>query len=210
MLTTTNHPNSFADVEQTRPILGHVGLMVDTLISNASLEELRSFARATLASSTPTVTAAFTAAARSHLAKIRATQSLTAGTLFHHDGDVWRPTEELPKILERCRVLYGAGMGVAALTLLKEVVEKSVGVRWEEDSPVEQALAAIDADLCQAIQSAKEELDRAGEKDSDVEAAREAREKLRSALMASKHEVEEWEGDFPFESALWSVDLWKL
>ncbi|KAL7281237.1 hypothetical protein ACG7TL_004545 [Trametes sanguinea] len=101
-------------------------------------------------------------------------------------------------------------MGVAALTVLKEVVEKSVGVRWEEDSPVEQALAAIDADLCQAIQSAKEELDRAGEKDSDVEAAREALEKLRSALMVSKHEVEEWEGDFPFESALWSVDLWKL
>ncbi|KAI9066568.1 hypothetical protein FKP32DRAFT_1565424 [Trametes sanguinea] len=208
------NPIITADVEQQRPVLGHVGLMVDTLLSNASLDDLRSFARATLASSPPDVAVTFTKAARFHLAKTGAMRPPAAGSLFLQLGgpgtDEWDPTDELASVLSRCRMLYGAGMGVDALNVLTDVVKDSVGVRWKEDSRMEEALAHVDADICQAIQSAKEEMDRVGGKGADVGAARKAREKLRDALMGSREYAEGWGGEYPFQRALSSVDLWKL
>ncbi|KAJ2999594.1 hypothetical protein NUW54_g6916 [Trametes sanguinea] len=107
---------------------------------------------------------------------------------FALEGE-WEPTDELSGVLSRCRMLYGAGMGVNALTVLTDVVKESVGVTWKEDSRMEEMLALVDTDLCQAIQSAKEEMDRVGGKGADVEAARKAREKLRDALMASREDA---------------------
>ncbi|KAJ3004307.1 hypothetical protein NUW54_g4875 [Trametes sanguinea] len=198
------------DVEQSRPVLGHVfvgqradgryahrqrvtrrvgPIPIDPARATNSVFSLRSFARATLASSPPDVAVTFTKAARSHLAKTGAMRPPAAGTLFVQLEGEWEPTDELSGVLSRCRMLYGAGMGVNALTVLTDVVKESVGVTWKEDSRMEEMLALVDTDLCQAIQSAKEEMDRVGGKGADVEAARKAREKLRDALMASREDA---------------------
>ncbi|CDO75647.1 hypothetical protein BN946_scf184743.g7 [Trametes cinnabarina] len=164
----------------------------------------------TLASSAPSVAGTFTEVARRHLVKTRATHLPTADSLFVRtpDGDEWQPSEELSAVLARSRMLYGAGMGVGSLTVLTEVVRGTVGMRWEEDSRMEDALATVDADITQAIQSAQEEME--GGRIVDLDAARVVRGALFAALMESRKDVEGWQGDYPFERALASVQLWKL
>ncbi|KAI0769644.1 hypothetical protein BD413DRAFT_76742 [Trametes elegans] len=200
-----------ADAPQdARPVLGHVNLMVDTLIANASLNELRAFVRATLATSPPSAAGTFTAAARKHLVRANAAALPRHETLFVQsaDGHSWEPAPDLAVVLGRCRMLYGAGLGVASLAALIEVVRGAIGIRWEEDSGVEGALAAVDADLTQAIQSAKEELD--GGRVVDVGEAKAVREALHEALLDDRKDVEGWGGDFPFECGLSSVELWRM
>ncbi|KAI0365639.1 hypothetical protein BV20DRAFT_1124819 [Pilatotrama ljubarskyi] len=149
------------DTQAAHSAFGHVNLMVDTLIANAALSDLQAIIRATLASSSPSVAVIFTASARRRLARTNAAELPSVGTLFYRtaDGGAWEPTAELFTTLARSRVLYGAGMGVVSLAALTEVVKSAVGVRWDEDSRMEDVLAAIDADITQAMQSAKEEIE---------------------------------------------------
>ncbi|KAI0356252.1 hypothetical protein OH77DRAFT_246173 [Trametes cingulata] len=203
-------PTTTEETQAARPILGHVNLMVDTLIANATLNDLQAFTRTTLASSPPSVAETFTASARRHLARTTAAELPRIGTLFCQtaDGGVWEPTEELFTTLARSRMLYGAGMGVVSLTLLAEVVRSAVGVRWEEDSRMEDILAIIDADITQAIQSAKEEIQSG--RVSDIGAVKAVYSGLHDLLVEDKADVERWGGDFPFERAMATVELWKL
>lgn len=99
-------------------------------------------------------------------------------------------------------------MGLAGLSVLTQVVRATVGKQWAEDSEMEDVLAAVDADLTQAIQSAKEEID--GGRVADVAATKQAHGALLKALKDEKQDVERWGGDFPFERALSSVELWKV
>lgn len=119
-----------------------------------------------------------------------------------------RPSSELPHILRRARVLYGAGMGFTSLGVLAEVVRSTVGMRWEEDSEMADVLTAIDADMTQAIQSSKEETG-AG-RVADIAVARAAVGDLQSALVSSSRDVESWGGEFPFDRAAASIQYWKL
>ncbi|OJT09267.1 hypothetical protein TRAPUB_14264 [Trametes pubescens] len=197
------------NMQDARPVLGHVNLMVDTLIANATLNDLQAFVRTTLATSPPAVAGTFTTAARRHLAKTNAGALPETGTLFATaDGRGAQPTSELLAVLARSRMLYGAGMGLAGLSVLTQVVRATVGKQWAEDSEMEDVLAAVDADLTQAIQSAKEEID--GGRVADVAAAKQAHGALLKALKDEKQDVERWGGDFPFERALSSVELWKV
>ncbi|KAI0645462.1 hypothetical protein C8Q79DRAFT_694843 [Trametes meyenii] len=199
------------ETQSSRPVLGHVNLMVDTLIANANLNDLQAIVRATLATSPPSTASTFTAAARRHLARANATATPRPGTLFSRQGaqadGPWGPTTELPTVLARSRMLYGAGMGVAAIAVLTGLVQDAAAIRWVEDSPLEDLLATIDADITQAIQSAKEEYD-AGR--ISVETAKEVCDTLRAALLDNREKVRGWGGDFPFERALSGVELWKL
>ena len=63
------------------------------------------------------------------------------------------PTPQLNDALTRARSLYGAGMGFASFGILASVVRATLGIRWEEDGEMADALAAIDADIGQAIQA---------------------------------------------------------
>ncbi|KAH9858399.1 hypothetical protein C2E23DRAFT_879901 [Lenzites betulinus] len=192
--------------------LGHVNLMTDTLIAHATLNDLRAIVRDTLSKSPPEVARTFTATARLHLAKTKATALPVPGTLFLHTADGgapgWEHTPELTAVLERSRVLYGAGMGVSSLAILTEVVRAVIGLRWDADSPMETILSYIDGDLTQAIQSSKEEI--AGGLVTDVERARCVRESLLGVLLEVQQEVEGWDGDFPFEWALLTMKTWNI
>lgn len=43
-------------------------------------------------------------------------------------------------------------MGFASLGTLASVVRATIGIQWEEDSDMADALAVVDADISQAIQ----------------------------------------------------------
>ncbi|KAG9308215.1 hypothetical protein JVU11DRAFT_12228 [Chiua virens] len=181
--------------------LGHVNLMVDTLIANATIEDLRAITRSLLATGTPNLAASFTVAARSRLRQTNAKRIASSNGLFVTglDGIHAVPTPELENVLARVRSLYGAGMGFAGLSLLSSVVNATVGLRWEKEGSMADILVVIDADISQAIQSCKEEL--AGGRIDDVTAARETMSKLWASLEESCRDVEIWRGEFPFDRA---------
>ncbi|KAL7278416.1 hypothetical protein PYCCODRAFT_1375398 [Trametes coccinea BRFM310] len=201
---------SGASTGDARPVLGHVNLMVDTFIANANLEDLRAIVRGMLATSPPSVAAAFTAAARQRLVRVKATDVPDMTGLFASgpDGNSAEPTEKLNGVLLRIRTLYGSGMGFASLRILTRVVGATVGLRWEEDGAMEDTLAIIDADISQAIQSAKEEID--GNRVADFQEAREVVEELRSAVNESQMDAKKWNGAFPFERAASSLEFWRV
>ncbi|KAI0776536.1 hypothetical protein BD413DRAFT_602127 [Trametes elegans] len=184
--------------------------MVDTLIANANLEDLRAIVRGMLATSPPSTAAAFTSAARQRLVRVRASDIPDIAGIFVADsgGNAASPTEKVDGVLVRIRTLYGSGMGFASLKILARVVGATVGLRWEEDSAMENVLALIDADISQAIQSAKEEMD--GERVSDIQAAREVVHELRSAVNDSQVDAKKWNGAFPFERAAASLEYWRV
>ncbi|KAI6118227.1 hypothetical protein F5141DRAFT_1212129 [Pisolithus sp. B1] len=179
--------------------LGHVNLMVDTLIANATIEEqvsllhrsLRAITRNLLASGSPGLATAFTDAARTRLHGIHAV-----------------PTASLDNILARIRSLYGAGMGFASLGLLASIVKATIGLRWEREGFMATTLAVIDTDISQAIQSCKEELE--GGRANDLTAARDAVNKLSISVKESLADVKSWDGEFPFERAVNSIECWKI
>ncbi|CDO75152.1 hypothetical protein BN946_scf184590.g9 [Trametes cinnabarina] len=201
---------SAASSGDARPVLGHVNLMVDTFIANANLEDLRAIVRGMLATSPPSVAAAFTAAARQRLVRVKATDVPDTTDFFAAgpDGSSAEPTEKLNSALLRIRTLYGSGLGFASLKILARVVGATVGLRWDEDGAMEDTLAIIDADISQAIQSAKEELD--GNRVMDMQEAREVVEELRSAVHESQKDVKKWDGAFPFERAASSLEFWRV
>ncbi len=118
------------------------------------------------------------------------------------------PAQELGGALRRSRTLYGAGMGFAGLGVLTMVVNATVGLRWQPDSAMTDALAAVDQDISQAFQSAKEEL--GGGRVSDIDVARKIVNDLGAAIKNSFEDAESWSGEFPFEQALASLQYWKF
>ncbi|KAJ7166972.1 hypothetical protein C8R46DRAFT_899473 [Mycena filopes] len=220
-----------------RPVLGHVNLMADTLIANATLDDLRAIVRSMVASATPGIAAALTAAARerlghshppahshSHSSSAPPNNSFNAPHQCciapngqkhpHHQAQqqlftpTGTPTPHLHELLKRARALYGSGMGFASLGLLTTAVRATIGLRWAPDSSngLGDMLAVIDADIAQAIQSCKEELESGRLSSSSAPAyslttARKAVAELKSAVQDSKEDVRAWGGEFPFERA---------
>ncbi|KAF8193933.1 hypothetical protein K438DRAFT_1828281 [Mycena galopus ATCC 62051] len=191
-----------------RPVLGHVNLMADTLIANANLDDLRAIVRSMVASATPGIATALTAAARERLQQTNARCYPGAYNLFATYGANATTTPHLQEVLKRARALYGSGMGFASLGVLASAVRSTIGIRWDSEGDVADILAVIDADIAQAIQSCKEELE-AG-RVGDYTSARKALADLRSTVDASYADVETWGGEFPFERAASSLAYWKL
>ncbi|KAK7443988.1 hypothetical protein VKT23_015385 [Stygiomarasmius scandens] len=204
-------PEVNALTQNARPILGHVNLMVDTFIANASTEDLRSAIRGLLSSGMPGVASAFTLAARERLTHIDVSSVPGSRPLFEYrDMGISdpSPTEWLFETLARTRTLYGVGMGFTSLEILSSVVKSTVGFKWNQQGEMARTLTVVDADIGQAIQSCKEEIE--GGKAPNTDRMREIVESLRSAVKESMADVESWGGEFPFERASISVEFWKL
>jgi len=202
-------PRSTFNANEGRPVLGHVNLMVDTFIANAHVDDLRSIARNLLATNPPSFSVAFTEAARSRLRQTSGRFVVNASALFvHESGGNAAPSDKLKDVLFRVRALYGAGMGFDSLRMLAMIVHASIGLRWEDDSNMSNTLAFIDADIGQAIQSSKEEIE-AGRM-NDRERALEIFRDLQTAVKDSMKDVQTWGGEFPYERAKSSLDHWKM
>ncbi|KAG2111483.1 hypothetical protein DEU56DRAFT_749548 [Suillus clintonianus] len=196
---------------ETTKTLGHVlsSLRLPHQKTDDTTTSLRAITRNLLATGTPSLAAAFTAAARSRLRQTSAKRIATTNGLFttSHNGIHAIPTPELDNALARARSLYGAGMGFASLSILSSIVKATVGLRWEEDGGMADVLAVIDADISQAIQSCKEELE-GGRNDTAV--AQEAISNLWSGIEESARDVEIWGGEFPYDRASNSIECWKI
>lgn len=193
-----------------RPALGHVNLMVDTFIANAQVDDLRTIVRDLVGSGIPSIGSTFSAAARSRLCQSGASTGRVRGPLFKrdtHDGSM-HPTENLRDTLRRARCLFGAGLGFASLVVLAVVVRATIGLRWNAENEMSDILAEVDADICQAIQSSKEELE--GGRVDDYAKARETVKELQNAVKESLLDVESWGGEYPFERATLSFEHWKM
>ncbi|KAK0197714.1 hypothetical protein F5146DRAFT_1016417 [Armillaria mellea] len=193
-----------------RPALGHVNLMVDTFIANAQVDDLRTIVRDLVGSGIPSIGSTFSAAARTRLIQSGASTGRVQGPLFKrdaHDGSM-RPSENLQDTLRRARCLFGAGLGFASLLVLAVVVRATIGLRWSVENEMSDILADVDADICQAIQSSKEELE--GGRVDDYAKAREAVKELENAVKESLLDVESWGGEYPFERASLSFEHWKM
>jgi len=194
----------------SRPALGHVNLMVDTLIANASADDLRSIVRNLLATGPPGMSLAFTNAARLRLRQT-SVRGIPGAYLLFRKQTRDAPAEPLPHlhdVLTRARSLYGAGLGFASLGVLALIVRATVGLRWEDDGDMADILAVIDADIGQAIQSSKEEIE--GGRVIDFASARDAKHELKAAVNDSFADVNSWGGEFPFERAEASLEFWKI
>ena len=165
--------------------------------------------RATLATSPPNMAGTFTAAARQRMHQTNAVMAPHTRDVFGTRSDgLATPTPQLTMVLRRARVLYGAGMGLASLRILASVVRATKGRRWEENGDMENTFSDIDADMSQALQSTREELD--GGRVTDMNRAREALQDLRSAIQESRREVKSWGGVYPFERTAATLEFWKL
>ncbi|KAF6756134.1 hypothetical protein DFP72DRAFT_894672 [Ephemerocybe angulata] len=196
--------------QDARPALGHVNLMIDTFIANASADDLRSIMRNLLATGPPGLCPAFTNAARSRLRQTTAKAQPNPYSFFRRQTRDCEASS-LPQLFEtlsRARTLYGAGLGFSSLGLLVHVVRSTVGLRWDEDGDMADLLAVIDADIGQAIQSSKEEIE--GGRVGDFSSAREVVQELRRTVNDCFADVEHWGGEFPFERALSSLQCWKV
>jgi len=170
---------------------------------------IRAAVRAMLATTAPSAAGAFTKAARARLTKAYPSHIPTDRDLFVLDEEGYvHPTTDLAHVLRHARSLYGAGLGLLALDVFNEIIRSLFGQRWEPDGDTADVLAVVDADLCQAIQSTKEEIEagRAGEP-AQVHAVV---ARLRMTLQQSAADVMVWSRDSPFERAAASVDCWKL
>jgi hypothetical protein len=162
-----------------------------------------------LATTAPSTAGAFTKAARSRLSKAHASRNANDRVLFVDDGtgDILPGADLLPA-LRHARSLYGAGLGLTSLDVFAEIISSTIERRWTEDGTTAEMLAIIDGDLCQAIQSTKEEIE-AG-RASDMMVVRSVVARLRSVIQQSAADVAAWSDDFPFERAAVSIDCWKV
>ncbi|KAI0790645.1 hypothetical protein C8Q75DRAFT_95882 [Abortiporus biennis] len=194
--------------ETNVPSICHVNLMMDCFLANANINDLRAVVRATLATSPPTTTSVFVTAARKRLERSSATKVPSPIGLFNIQGETAVPGKALNDALIQARSLYGVGMGFASLRCLTMIVGATVGLRWEEDGEMADTLAAVDADVSQAIQSCKEEV--AANRVTDLAAAKAAVASLEKALDDSYHDTQSWGGEYPFEKGSISVRYWSL
>ena len=156
----------------------------------------------------PSTAQAFTKAARSRLSSPNASPLPHPQILFYFDGVEPTPTSGLYDILAHARALYGAGMGLTSFGVFATVIRTSLGLRWTPFGAAADAFALIDGDICQAIQSSKEEIDSG--RGGDLEIARAKVADLRAALKESEDAVSRWGGDFPFEHAAATLEVWKF
>ena len=171
---------------------------------------LRATVRTLLATTPPNTAAAFTRAARLRLGNVNAKtspRSLALFTIRLEDGEAIA-TKNLHDVLTQARSLYGAGMGFASLAIFASIVRLTHGLRWTMDGETADTLTLIDGDICQAIQSSKEELE--GGRADDLMSVREKVGELKAALQGSISDVTAWGGEFPFERAVSSLDCWKI
>jgi hypothetical protein len=157
----------------------------------------------------PSTAQAFTKAARSRLSSANAISLPRSQILFYYDGADPTPTSGLYDTLAHARALYGAGMGLTSFGVFATIIRSSLGLRWTPFGAAADAFALIDGDICQAIQSAKEEID-SGRASGDLESARTKITDLRAALKESGDAVARWGGDFPFERAAATLEVWKF
>ncbi|KAI0295127.1 hypothetical protein B0F90DRAFT_1752870 [Multifurca ochricompacta] len=188
--------------------LNHVNLMVDSFIANARVEDLRATVRILLATMPPSTAQAFTKAARSRLSSSNASPLPHPQVLFYFDGTDASPTSGLYDVLAHARALYGAGMGLTSFGIFTTIIRNSLGLRWTPFGTVIDAFTLIDGDICQALQSAKEEIDsgRAG----DLDSTRAKVADLRAALKECADAIARWGGNFPFERAAATLEVWKI
>jgi len=191
-------------------VLGHVNLMLDTFIANSQIDDLRAIVRNLLATAPPSTTGAFHRVARARLAHVKPQANIPHPSTFFTPSKFGEPTPtpQLFDALARARTLFGTGMGVESLGVLACIVRATSGFRWEEDGPMMDALAVVDADISQAIQSSKEQV--AGELYKDLGGARRAINDLRDAMLDLEAEVAEWNGEFPFMRGLANAECWRL
>lgn len=198
-------PQAPGHLREGRPALGHVNLMIDTFIANANIEDLRAIMRSTLATN-PGATVAFTAAARHRLMQSNA-KAVYSELFTERDGRMI-PGSDLMTALTRARMLYGAGLGLASLKVLAGIVKATAGHRWKGDAELEDLFAEIDADISQALQSTREELESG--RVTDKGAARTAINDFRAAVEETQKEVKSWGGAYPFERAVSGLAYWRL
>src|ERR1700722_2905404 len=113
---------------------------------------LRAIIRSLLATGPPGFPSAFKNAARCRLRQTNAKKISPWIPFFIQNGGVGVPPPDLEEVLARARTLDGAGMGFDSLGILASVVKATLGVRWDEDSDMANALAVVEADIGQAIQ----------------------------------------------------------
>ncbi|KAF8631506.1 hypothetical protein AX15_002369 [Amanita polypyramis BW_CC] len=203
-------PAPASRLQEARPVVNHVNLMVDTFIANASVEDLRSISRCLLATGPAGIVPAFLNAAHTRLTQTNAKAVPNKHTLFTnqpHDTKV-SPTEDLYEALTRARKLFGSGLGLASLGIFTAIVWGTVGLRWDGSGDMTDILAAIDGDITQAIQSCKEEI--SSGRISDHVAAVNTVNELKFAISQCQVDVESWGGEFPFDRASLSLELWNF
>ncbi|KAF7313171.1 hypothetical protein MKEN_01003500 [Mycena kentingensis (nom. inval.)] len=181
---------------------GHVNTMADTVLVNASPEDLRAILRNMLASKTPGLVASFMKSTHARLQQ-KVVQSSTPVELVMAIGSD-TPSPQLLEKLKSARMLFGSGLGFSSLAPLAEVVRSTVNQRWDVDGEVSRVLAMADADIAQAIQSCKEQLLDPSQF-IDLAGAQRARTELLAALRESQQDTGRWEGEFAFERGLYSV-----
>lgn len=137
-------------------------------------------------------------------------------------------TPHANELVARARALFGAGLGLASLSLLTLLINGTHGLRWSEDGSFVDALAVLDGDIAQAIQSSSEEVaqlavaalaasstasstsssgNRTQRADQITsEEGCKAISELRMALKSCEEEVEAWGGEFPFQRGLANVE----
>lgn len=141
-------------------------------------------------------------------------------------------TPHAHELVGRARALFGAGLGLASLQLLTLLIHGTHGLRWSEDGSFVDALAVLDGDIAQAIQSSAEEIAQQAVaqlvssstttsqreaftpyqqqqqvvEENWAEEGSKAVYELRSALKACEDEVEGWGGEFPFQRGLANVE----
>lgn len=95
-------------------------------------------------------------------------------------------------------------MGFDSLDIFTCIVRATAGLRWANEGRMADALALVDLDISQAIQSCKEEL--AAGLTGDISSARSALHNVIIALADCQSEVEIWGGEFPFEKGAISAE----
>jgi len=105
-------------------------------------------------------------------------------------------------------MLFGIGMGVEALGVLVPVVRATLGLHWDEDGPMIDALAIVDGDIAQAVQSSREQV--ASGLVEDAAAGRETVDTMRRVLNDVRQQAAEWDCEWPFGRAAESLEYLKL
>ncbi|KAK7018341.1 hypothetical protein R3P38DRAFT_2982291 [Favolaschia claudopus] len=195
--------------------VGHVNMMADVVLVNASVEDLRAILRAMLSSKTPGLLASFLTSTRARLhqrvwngsAHDAENTPNSISDLFPSD-DEDAPTPQLLACLSRARMLYGSGLGFSSLSHLVAVVRSTIGRRWPPEGKITDILVMVDADIAQGLQACREEIQGGGV--VDYAAGRAVLEKLTSVLEESEKDVEAWGGEYPFERGFFSVRDFKL
>ncbi|KAG8858942.1 hypothetical protein FRB96_004762 [Tulasnella sp. 330] len=194
-------------------MLSHVNMQLDTYLANSDLEDLRAIVRSLLATGPSGTTTAFTSIARNRIQNSTQRKLPSPSSLFTTASPASSnamPTKALYDTLARARALFGVGLGFESLPVLTSIVSRILPLQWEIDSEMEDALIVLDADLAQAVQSCREQLQSSGDLVKDIEGARSTVKALREVMDQCRVVVESWGGEFPLEKGMMSIEGWKF